>query len=205
MSNPGDERNPWNSLADLLSRKTSVAALATAIEEKEIYTWDRFGRMIKAPKGDANDVYSQARALDLLALVYKNAVDAQNDLDSGVGPEAMHRLDGFIEDFDGPLVRFGWPADKCPDFETYKPEHTAPKTVLQAGLPDEEGLILTRERKSLEAIIRALMKEAKMPNEPYKVAAIISNHTSDENGKCEISQNCVAVHLKRIQRSPDAR
>jgi hypothetical protein len=205
MSHPDDERNPWKSLADLLSNKMDVATLATAIEEKGIYTWDRFGRMIEATNGDANDLYSQARVLDLLALVYKNAVDAQNDIDSGVGHDARRDLDGFIEDFDGPLVRFGWPSDECPDFATYKPEHSVPKAISQAGPPDEEGLILTRERKSLEAIIRVLMKEAKMPTEPYKAAKIIADLTSDENGTCEVSQYCVADHLKRIQHKTDAR
>lgn len=205
MSYPDNEQNLWMSLADLLSNKMEVAALATAIEEKGIYTWDRFGRMIKATKGDANDLYSQARAFDLLTLVYKNAVDAQNNIDSGVGHGARHAVDCFIEDFDGPLVRFGWPSDECPDFEKYKLGHPVPKAVSQARQPDEDGLLGTRERKSLYAIIGALMKKAKMPPEPYLAAKIISDLTSDNNGKCDVSQNCVAEHLKRIQRETDTR
>ena len=205
MSYPDNERNPWMSLADLLSNKNEVAALATAIEKEGIRTWDRFGRMIEATKSDSDDTYSQARALDLLALVYRGVTKARTDIDAGVGNDARHDLDGFIEDYDGPLVRFGWPSDECPDFATYKPEHSVPKTVLQAGPPDEEGLILTRERKSLEAIIRALMKEAKMPAEPYKAAAIISGQSGNKDGDCEVSLNCVAAHLKRIQRETDTR
>jgi len=50
MSHPDDERNPWKSLADLLSNKMDVATLVTAIHEKGIRTWDRFERMIKAKK-----------------------------------------------------------------------------------------------------------------------------------------------------------
>ena len=50
-----------------------------------------------------------------------------------------------------------------------------------------------------------LMKLAKMPTEPYKAAVIISGQSSDENGKCEVSEKCVGDHLKRIQRQSDTR
>lgn len=208
MSYPDDERNPWKSLADLLISKTSVAALAGAIEAKDtanpLRTWDRFGRMVDATGGDANDLYSRAHALDLLALVYKSRKEAEEDICTG-NYEAMHYLEEFINDYEGPLVKFGWPSDECPDFEKHKPEYSVPGTVKRAGRLREDDLILTKERKSLETIIRVLLKEAKMPTEPYKAGKIISELTTDENGKCEISQNCVAGHLKRIQDQTDTR
>ena len=192
MSYPDDEKNPWKSLADLLAEKMSVAAIATAIEKEGIRTWDRFGRMIGATKGDANDVYSQAEALRLLAIVYNKSIAAQES------DYNQHALESFLEDGDGPLVRFGWPADECPDFGKYKPEHPVPEKIKRSGHPQEGDLLGTRERNSLDAIIRALLKEAEMPPEPYKAGKIISDLTSDENGTCEVSPNCVADHLKRI-------
>jgi hypothetical protein len=193
MSYPNDKVNPWKSLADLLSNKTDVAALATAIEEKGIRTWDRFGRMKEATKGDANDLYSQARALDLLASVHELTIDEQGSYKKQ--GELMHLLD----DGESPLVRFGWPSDECPDFNKYKPEHTMPKTISQAGQPNEDGLLGTKERKKLYAIIRALMKEANMTTEQlYKTAGMISIATKDANGTPEVSTNCVADHLNRI-------
>jgi hypothetical protein len=192
MSYPNEANNPWKSLAELLSKKTDVAALATAIEKEGIRTWDRFGRMITATEGDANDLYSKARALDLLARVHEVMMDPHPSQDR------LHALDSFLADYDCPLVRFGWPSDECPDVNKYKSEDTVPEKIAQAGLPQDDGLLGTRERNSLYAIIRVLLKEANMPNEPYKAGKIISDLTSDENGKCEVSQNCVAGHLKRM-------
>ncbi|MEO6308627.1 MAG: hypothetical protein ABIO96_00055 [Nitrospiraceae bacterium] len=204
MSHPDDGQNPWRSLADLLSQKMQVAILASAIEKDGIYTWDRFGRMIKAKKDGSDDLYSNGRALDLLALVYRNAIDAQNAIDAGFGHKAMHDLDQFIEDFDSPLVRFGWPSDECPEFETYKPEHSMPKSISKGSPPDEYGPLGPKERTSLYFIIRALMKIGKIqiePLEPYKVAESIVPMTSDENEKGGLSVNTVATHLKRIYSS----
>jgi hypothetical protein len=194
MSYPDNEQNPWKSLADLLINKMDVVTLASAIEEKGIYTWDRFGRMRDATKGDANDLYSKARALDLLALVYKSDIEAHNDIE-------RHDLDEFIEDYDGPLVGFGWPLDECPDFEKYKPEHSMPATVKRAGQPHEDNLLGTRERKSLYAIIRALITIAKIPTDPiipWKIAESLAPETSPENEKRVLHTNTIANHLKRI-------
>jgi len=55
---PSDD-NPFLSIGELLGR-ISVAALATAIEEHGIYTWDRFGRFQLATETD------KERAFELL-------------------------------------------------------------------------------------------------------------------------------------------
>ena len=191
MSYPDDKKNPWTSLAELLGKKISVAALATAIEKEGIRTWDRFGRFVKASVGDASDSYSQAQALDLVAHVNKLFEEKQDTY------EQQGELHRYLEDYDSPLFRFGWPADECPDFGKYVPAHPVPEEIRRAGQPQAEGLLGTRERNSLYAIIRVLLKEAKMPSEPYKTAEIISSATSYEHGTCEVSRNCVADHLKR--------
>lgn len=204
MSNPNNEQNPWTSLAGLLSPKEEgrvekVATLATAIEKEGIYTWDRFGRMVKAPKGDGSDPYSETTALDLLALVYKNGLEAQDALQSGCGDQLQHELDMFIEDYQSPLVRFGWPSEQCPDFSTYKPSYAMPDVVTKAGQPDEDGVLGKRERTSLDTIIRTLMKMAKLSMdqpEPYKLAGVIAKEIQLNEEK--LSENTIAHHLKRI-------
>ena len=197
---------PWMSLADILleQKPIDVAPLATAIEKKGIYTWDRFGRMIMATKGDGNDSYSQMYALDLLALVYKSYTEATEARDSGDGGEAMFGLDQFIEDYDGPLVRFGWPSDECPNFSEYKPEHSAPRAIVNAGVSSDDFLT-RRERTSLDTIIRALACMNKISEDelkqPYKLAkSIVATIESQDD---RLSENTIADHLKRIFNKED--
>lgn len=201
---PRDKENPWISLSDLLTRNHGVAAekvatLATAIEKNGIYTWDRFGRMIKATKDDRSNPYSQMKALDLLALVYEGQNEAKEARQSGGGDQLQHELDSFIENYQGPLVRFGWPSKQCPDFTKYKLSSAMPDSVMKAGQPDEDGLLGTRERKSLYVMIRALMQIANIstnPLKPYPIAESLLI-TIDQSGE-ELSKNTIAEHLKRI-------
>ncbi len=62
---PNDEDNPFVTLASLIDEKTSIATLASAIEQEGIFTWDKYGRWGKASIDDEN------RALHLLEIYYK--------------------------------------------------------------------------------------------------------------------------------------
>ena len=87
-------------------REVSIGVLATVIEQKGIYTWDRFGRFGKAQKEAENDI------LDLLARIHQYEYDG----DGCVG-HYQHPLDEAASLPWDPFSLFGWPITEKPDFE----------------------------------------------------------------------------------------
>jgi hypothetical protein len=105
-----EDGNPFRSLGHWIGEGISVGTLASAIEQSDIYTWDRFGRFGKAFPADV------AEALDLLAMQYKWEAD----------PEAVRRedprspLDQCDGDWENPFARFGWAKGVTPDFDNIR-------------------------------------------------------------------------------------
>jgi hypothetical protein len=116
MSAPDDDENPWLSLFDLLlcgKEPISAGVLATSIEKEGIQGYDRFGRRTSTTSNGPECEGVKESALNLLAWYYKNVTD------SLTGGEFARQLS---EDYESPLMLFGWPKDESPDFKKYKSE-----------------------------------------------------------------------------------
>lgn len=107
----GTADEPFRSIYDLASPKVSAAAIATAIDVVGVYTWDEFGRYLKAKDGnDPDDPLSKAFVLQHLA-GYHDAC-CQPELSASEG-----WLQWMIEDETHPLRQFGWLESAVPDFK----------------------------------------------------------------------------------------
>ncbi len=143
MSAPTSKENPWLSLADLLRINTSVATLATAIEQSGVQTYDRFGRRIQATDDGQEEKVRKSRALNLLASYYAFILSGEGDENTDF-------------DYDSPLEEFGWPADEAPDFDKAGTE----------GVPDSlrpkkhtiDAPVSTRTRRTYLTVIAAMCK-----------------------------------------------
>jgi hypothetical protein len=102
----------FTSISDLLVKGTSVGAIATAIERKGVYTWDRFGRWISAKEenGDADEIETKTFILANLSDCYATLVR------TGYMPGLLGS--GWPETQQCKALRyFGWSSAKLPDFE----------------------------------------------------------------------------------------
>ena len=118
---------------DLLrSRGISPGTLATAIEKVGIYGWDRYGRF----KHFAHDSPWAVPAFNALA------GQAQHD-----DPASMEPIDH--DDGTGVYCRYGWPADKLPDF-----------AAIEAGAPPapERPGVNAKSENSTLAIVGGLLE-----------------------------------------------
>jgi hypothetical protein len=143
MSAPTSEENPWLSLADLLRINTSVATLATAIEQSGVQTYDRFGRRIPATDDGHEEKVRKSRALNILASYYAFIL-------SGGGDENTDF------EYDSPLEEFGWPADEAPDFDKAGTEGVPDS--LRPKKPNIDAPALTRPRRTYLTVIAAMCK-----------------------------------------------
>jgi hypothetical protein len=101
----------------LKSLQLSIATLATAIEQDNVYTWDRFGRFVVA------DADEKKRALDLLAEQHEwneeseyEKVNRQSPLDECDGPS-------------DPFSSFGWLPASIPNFDAIGAAADTPKPL----------------------------------------------------------------------------
>ena len=113
-------------LYDLLrARGISPGTLATAIEQVGIYGWDRYGRFKHFTK-DSPEAVPAFNAL---------AGHAQHD-----DPNTMAPIDH--DDGTGVYSRYGWPADKLPDFAD-----------IEAGMPPAPTLPRPTQRSDEDATL----------------------------------------------------
>jgi hypothetical protein len=129
MKNPDDseesQQNPVVSLGDLLKDGVSVAALATAIEKKGIFAYDRFGRFLPA---DANGK-AQAEALDLLAAMYAWTIGEYLPESEEIGsPIEWHEKAG-----DNSYELFGWLEQDVPNFDELMGDIHVKEVILDGG------------------------------------------------------------------------
>jgi len=98
-------------VGDLLRKGTAVDAIATAVEIKGVYTWDRFGRFGEAADGNKDDPSSKEYLLCSLADYYELSMKPQRtDYDS------MH-LEWMVDDPESSLFHFGWWPEDLPKFD----------------------------------------------------------------------------------------
>ncbi len=144
---PNDDDNPFVNLGDLLSKKVSVATLATAIETKGIYTWDRFGRF-----GQANEK-DKTQALDYLAKVHEYETELDWELPGSVHTE-QHPLDATAG-ISSPFSTCGWTEGVLPDFAAIR--------LAQAEAPQKPAAMAKRKApdKFVAALVRLLVEIAK--------------------------------------------
>lgn len=192
MSAPNDEGNPWLSLADVLRTKTTVATLATAIEQFGIQTYDRFGRRIAATEDSPDVTVSKARALDFLAAYYAEKLAA--DEAAPYHPES--NPDRWLE-YDSPLTVFGWPTDEAPDFGKIDTE--IPPDSLKSKNRNFDSPVSTRTRRTYLTIIAALCAIAKIDPQARGTAQRIRE--SAENQGTPVDDDTIRNALKEI---PDA-
>ena len=78
----------------------SYGHIASAIERDGVYTWDMYGRFIKA--SDKGEINSKTHALELL---------------SGLVGADEGYVEHIYDTFDHPINQYGWMDDKLPDFK----------------------------------------------------------------------------------------
>ncbi len=172
--------NPFISLSELLGYKRETeGTLATAIEEKGIYTWDRFGRFGLA------DEAGRMKALDLLADQHAWKVE-------GCGPSGYRDTQSPLdqcEGRDGMFEHYGWATKVCPDFN-----------VIRLGQSEREPRQSkggeTNSRNTLLVIIAALAKKLKIDIGERGAAAEI--HTLTELAGIPVSDDTIRGVLKMI-------
>ncbi len=134
-------------LGKLISEDISIPTLATAIEKEGIYTWDRFGRLVKAC--DTNYAF----VLNLLAEQYKwvldpyvgRLTDPRSPLEKCEdGPHTAEEA----EEWDNPFDQFGWSADVLPDFIN----------IHQSQIEAEPNPINKVKRKAPDSFVAAFVR-----------------------------------------------
>ena len=188
MSAPTSKENPWLSLADLLRINTSVATLATAIEQSGVQTYDRFGRRIQATDDGHEEKVRKSRALNLLASYYAFILSGEGDENTDF-------------DYDSPLEEFGWPADEAPDFDKVGTE----------GVPDSlrpkkhniDAPASTRTRRTYLTVIAAMCKSARLDPQTRGTAQRIVVMTDALDA--HIDDGTIQTMLKEIPEALEAR
>lgn len=143
---PNTESSNFKKIRDYLEggsdhREVSIGLLATVIEQKGIYTWDRFGRFGKAQKGAENDI------LDLLARIHQYEYD-----DDGCVGHYQHPLDEAAPLPWDPFSLFGWPITEKPDFE-----ELAKQSIMEIPYPKPQAkTAATKTHNTYLLIIGAL-------------------------------------------------
>jgi hypothetical protein len=155
---PNEDNNPFRSLADLILNNESISVLATAIEENEIYFWDRFGRFKKTEKNDKN------LALELLANHYD--WESKQDPFSGQNPLEVN--------YYHPLNLYGWANDVIPNFEEIAKN-------LKEIKPPYRKSAETNQINTLLKIIAALLKKLKIDIDDRGVAIKIEQITQEND------------------------
>jgi len=189
MSAPESSGNPWLSLGDLLQIKTSVATLATSIEQYGIQTYDRFGRRIAATEDGPEEKVSKARALNLLASYYADITKDPHEQTSDP--------DWWFEWF-SPLYDFGWPSDEAPDFNKFA-EESVPNSV-KSRKHDMDSPVETRTRRTYLIIMASLCKKCGINYEERGASQRIKEAT--EVFGAPVDDGTIQKILKEI---PDAR
>lgn len=131
--------------------------LATAIERHGVWTWDRYGRFVRA--GEA----VQARALDFLAADHRYLVA----LSAGVYELDQEERDSVISG----LFQFGWLVRDLPNFDLIVGD------IDTRPLPSSVRSAATKERDSLLCIIAALVDQLGLSPGDRGLAARIEGWT----------------------------
>ena len=120
------------SLIELLDRPLciTIGQIATAIENRGVYGWDRFGRFAKSDKKNA----IKENALDALAKLWREQQAWEED------PKNWDPEEGWIDEFplndlhiegSHPLQFFGWPNAQLPPFHAAEgAQSPAPPSLL---------------------------------------------------------------------------
>lgn len=118
---------PIESIKDLIFRGVKVPAIATAIEKNGIFTWDRYGRFIKAKVGDEG-----AEVLETQEFALKCLADCVTELTLvGIKPPITQYSLGDLIQLYGKwpeksetcryLKLYGWIRGEVPDFQSEPP------------------------------------------------------------------------------------
>jgi hypothetical protein len=134
-------------LGQLILQSTSIPTLATAIEKEGIYTFDRFGRLVKVC--DTNCAF----VLDLLADQYKWAIDPcverltdpRSPLEKNDDPPTNPDDE---EVWENPFDQFGWSADVLPNFDN----------IFQSQIEAEPKPINKVKRKTPDAFVAGFVR-----------------------------------------------
>jgi hypothetical protein len=185
-----DESSSFKKIRDYLegrgeNRKVTIGLLATAIEDKNtgIYTWDRFGRLVKA------DADAEGEILNFLADFYQSEYDFGEFFDDILSP-----FEGTRDHSVNPSIYFGWPSDKIPDFEKLAKQNIAP------DLPDprhQEKAAIKRRQDTLLVIIGALCVKAGIKYRERGAAKEIEKIM--ENNRSRRTEDTILKVLKKVQ------
>ena len=136
---PNDEDNPFVTIASLIEEKTSIATLASAIEQEGIFTWDKYGRWGKASIDDEN------RALHLLEIYYKWEETPPEEQSH---EESLSPMDRRGCSWDNEYYYFGWAEKALPDFTniTHKQVEASSRrgAIIKRKAPDAFAIALNR-------------------------------------------------------------
>lgn len=126
-------------ISELIAFNTStwIGDVATIIEEKGVYSWDRYGRF----KHFSSESETASKALDLLAKLFQ----AQNDPESGDWPD--------LSEIEYELSLFCWPDYDKPDFNAVQATH-APQPIKPAHPASGQ----TKSENAYHGIILGLLK-----------------------------------------------
>ena len=111
---PDRENNPFVSIFSLLSdpdKPISVAAIATTIETKGFFGWDRFDRFIKV---SPDDVGGES---ELLRIEVLDELASNVHSDRALPPPQRSFLEEYEDNYDYLFYRVGWAKEVLPDFE----------------------------------------------------------------------------------------
>jgi hypothetical protein len=145
--NMGDDNSEphFISLDSTIGRGITVGHIASAIAAVGVFTWDRYGRFIKAPNEGATG--SVAHALDVLA-------DYAEDIEGENGEEYRGHVS---ESYHLPINRYGWMSNNRPDFAVIHCEWVDENAD---GVSVEEPHLITDKQPAQRKVIAALFLKA---------------------------------------------
>lgn len=164
-----------------------VHKIVTAIENGVIFTFDEFGRPIKATEGDKDDHLSKAFILNCLASYHKKINSNPNDA-------RWHEIEtNYLDPPDGVFHHFGWRLDSLPDFD--KPAYSeAELTQL-----DHQKELAQKTINSYLHLIHVLADKVGYDLiKPYKDADDIRNYAAEKPGLKAPSRHFIGKVFKDI-------
>lgn len=146
-----DEQPVFKALWHLIGReKIAIGILATAIEEKGVQGWDRFGRFktFKADSSDPEIAEKYNKVLDTLAEQHEWDQDPQPDYDSR---SPMEEADAFPDLAN--WLNFGWLENDLPNFSEFSSE-----SASQPAAPQKPSNVNNKGEHHSMRLIAALLE-----------------------------------------------
>ncbi|MFE8032030.1 hypothetical protein [Thiohalocapsa marina] len=164
----------------------TVAMAATAIEREGIYTWDRFGRFMRATDGPEDDECSVAAALKALADYYRIQSEGYADAD-----------EYFFDSPGSPFYHYAWRPDQLPDFAGLEQERLKKET----GRPDaprahQDPAPQSSYREILRGLVAIHWPEAKEELNKPRTELIGKIQKALERQGVEVSAKTLRAYLK---------